>query len=261
MFSFLSKPKAYLDPEVEAWQVDTWAWLLERLGGLDDLRGHALVTPTREFFPPSEATGHARAEHVFASVVQWAGLTDWPCRLEAQPERPQARVSEFMTLTPVEGHAPAGTFGLDGNEVLITYDPGAVSDPHALVATLAHELAHYLLTSLPDLPPGGKDAEEFATDLATVYLGFGLFGANCAFRYQQHQDFMSQGWSWSRQGYLSEREWAFALAVFFRLRDEDVEAAKPWLKAHLFGELKKASASLDRRPELLGRLKGAATGA
>ncbi|NEX92402.1 hypothetical protein [Caulobacter sp. 17J65-9] len=255
MFSLFSKQKSYLDPEVEAWQLDVWRWLLERLGGLSDLRSRPLVVPTRAFFPPTEATGHARAEHVFASVKRHAGLADWPCRLEAQPERPKARVSEFLTLTPLKGHAPAGTFGPEGNEVLITYDPGAVDDPHALVATLAHELAHYLLATLPDGPPGGKDAEEFATDLTTVYLGFGLFGANCAFRYQQHQDFMSQGWSWSRQGYLTEREWAFALAAFFRVRDEPVEAAKAWLRPHLFAELKKAAASLDRRPELLAPLR------
>jgi len=51
------------------------------------------------------------------------------------------------------------------------------------------------------------------TDLLTVFLGFGVFTANAAFRIEQHQDGRSQGWSARRQGYLSEEEFGYALAV------------------------------------------------
>jgi hypothetical protein len=249
-------PKSVLDPDDEEWQLETWRWLLGHFGGLDDLRLSPLVTPSRAFFPPTEATGHARAEHIFGLVKQHADMAEWHCQLAAQPRRPQIQVGELAALKFDGGHA-AGTFGLDGNEVVITYDPATLDDPAALVATLAHELAHYRLATLPELPPGGAEMVEFTTDLTTVYLGFGLFGANCAFQFQQFQGVLSQGWSSSRQGYLSENEWSFALAVFCALRSEPIEAAKPFLKDHLFTGMRKAAAYLDRNPTLLTPLREA----
>ena len=248
------KPRRYLEFDDEAWQIATWGWLLRHLGGLADLRQGALITPTRDFFPPTDATGHARAEHVFAAVKRHAGMSEWHCRLIAQPDRPEARVGEFWALQGVRGRNPAGTFGAEGNEVVITYDPALLSDPVGLVATLAHELAHYLLVSM-GTPPGGPEMEEFATDLTTAYLGFGLFGAASAFRFAQFQNVISQGWTTSRQGYLSQREWLFGLAVFLELREEPADPLKSHLAPHLFSDLRKAVRYLRSNPALLDELR------
>lgn len=245
--------RSFLDRDDEDWQFETWRWLLQQGGGIDGLRGRPLVLPTREFFPPTEATGHARAEYLFALVKQLAGMDEWRCRLVAQPRRPDLRVGAVTAMQAVAG-APAGTFGADGNQVVITYDPAGIDRPMALIATLIHELAHYWLATLPDLPPGGEENVEFATDLATVYLGFGVFGANSAFNFQQHQDVLSQGWSWSRQGYLTEREWALALAVFLRLGEHPREAAMPHLKSSLADDLTAALRYLDRNSRLIAEL-------
>jgi hypothetical protein len=124
-----------------------------------------------------------------------------------------------------------------------------------LVATLAHELAHYRLAGVPTEPPGGADALEFATDLTTVYLGFGLFGANSAFNFRQYQDVMSQGWEAARQGYLSEREWVFALAVYLELRQQSSTEAKSFLKPHLYSDLRKAQRYFERNPHVLAVIR------
>lgn len=247
--------KPFLDSDDEVWQLDTWEWLLRMLGGPADLARSPLVTPSREFFPPAEAEGHDRAEYILGLVKRHARLDEWECRLVAQPKRPEARVGELTALKFESGHMPLGTFGVDGNQVVITYDPDSVKNPVTLVATLAHELGHYLLATLPEPPPGGAENLEFATDLVTVYLGFGLFGANAAFHFEQYQDVMSQGWSTSRQGYLSQREWCFALAVFFALRDLEISDAKPFLKEHLYTDLVKASKYLARNPALIEKLQ------
>jgi len=81
----------------------------------------------------------------------------------------------------------------------------------------------------------------------TVYMGFGVFGAASAFNFSQHQDVMSQGWQWSRHGYLSEQTWCFALALFLELRGEEVELVKPHLKNALFSDVTAALKYLRRR--------------
>jgi hypothetical protein len=246
LWPFKSSP--FLTAAEEEWFAEVWRWFLQTLGGLDDLRQSSLVTPTAQFFPATGTTGHERALAIFGLVKQHARLQEWACELIEQPSRPEARVGE-VTAQVFAQHDPLGTFGPEGNTIVITYDPGLLDDPMALIATLIHELGHYLLLSQPEPPPGGEETEELATDLVTVYLGFGLFGANSAFNFQQYTDTHSQGWRTSRQGYLNERMWCYALAIFFLLRGEDIEQAKPFLKSHLYSDLRKAVAYLRKHPE------------
>lgn len=251
------KAAAFLEPEDEAWHLEVWGWMLRHWGGLDDLRLSPLVTPTAEFFPPCEATGHDRAMFVFDLIKRHAKMDGWACRLAPQREAPEMRVAEHVVIRPVEGSDtdPAGTFGPNGCEILITYAPKLLKQPIALVATLIHELAHYRLASIPGPAPGGKSMDEFATDLATVYLGFGLFGADSAFQFRQHADFMTQGWSTSGLGYLRERDWVFGLAVFLSLTGRPLAAVKPFMKPHLFSDLRRAARYLGRHPELIEPLR------
>jgi hypothetical protein len=249
-----TRGKTFLDPDDEDWQLATWGWLLARLGE-NNLKRAPLVTTRREFFPPTEATGHARAEHILRCVQKLAGMSDWPCELVAMAERPRTQVSELGVVNIEKGHMPLGTFSRTGNAATIAYDPGTIDSPAILVATLAHELAHYLLHSIPDLPPGQQLMEEFATDLTTVYLGFGLFGANQAFNFSQFRDIYSQGWRTSGAGYLRERDWALALAVFCALRGEDVAILKPWLKDYLFKDVQSAARYLSKNTQALTKLE------
>jgi len=238
----------FLDPDDEEWQVETWRWFLDQFGGLSDLRHSSLILPTRQFFPPTEKTGEGRAEHIFECVKRLARMPDWPCRLIAQPHRPDLRVSDAVALKPIT-HSPAGTFGFDGDSVVISYDPADLDNPGQLIATLAHELAHYLLLGLRNDIPGGEDLHEFTTDLLTVYMGFGVFSASAAFHFSAD----SGGWQWSRRGYLSQRAWLFALAVFLELRNETAEQVKPFLKQHLFSDLTDAIRYL-RRHQIVSKL-------
>ena len=241
----------FLEPELETWQLDAWKSLLEYFGGVERLRRSPLVVATREFFPPTVATGHERAQHIFDCVKTHAEMTDWPCIFLAQPDAPKPQVGEFAILKFTGGKAPLGTFAVDGDMPTVTYDPASINQPAVLVATLVHELAHYRLMPVRVRLPGGDEMHEFATDLMTAFLGFGLFGANQAFTFSQHGDSISKGWQWSRQGYLRERDWAFALAVFLDLRGQAPEALKGLLKPHLYADLKSAARYLGRNPSLL----------
>lgn len=243
----------FLDPEIEAWHLETWTTLLDRFGNDMKIADTPLALPTRDFFPPSEAKGHQRAEHVFACVKRAMGMSvNWPCRLEAQPERDTGRrVSEFVMIEG--GNDPNGTFRVEaGGEVIITYAPDLIDDPNSLVATFAHELAHYLLAAEQDLVE--DETHELMTDLTVAYAGLGVFGANSAFAFEQHGDAFSQGWRSRSSGYLSPRSWAFALAVFAELKGDDGGMDK-WLRPELASERQKAVKYLRKKPELLEPLR------
>jgi hypothetical protein len=87
-----------------------------------------------------------------------------------------------------------------------------LSEPESLVSTLAHEIAHIKLLGENRM----KDNDEYLTDLTTVIFGLGVFNANDAF-----QTYTGIGYrGWQSQGYLSQMQWGYALALFAHVRGE-----------------------------------------
>lgn len=139
----------------------------------------------------------------------------------------------------------------------ISYLPSLLERPEELIGVFAHEVSHGLFATLDHPPPGGWDMEGFVVDLMTVYFGFGLFGANKAFQVDH-----GSGWrSWingttylSSSGYLSQEQWAFALAVFLKLRGEAPDVARDRLGPVLKKMLERALRYLDNNPQLLNEV-------
>jgi hypothetical protein len=67
------------------------------------------------------------------------------------------------------------------------------------------------------------------TDLATVFLGMGVFTANATIRESYWTDGHFSGWSIGRQGYMTQRMYGHALALFALARKEE----KPSWASHL----------------------------
>jgi hypothetical protein len=242
----------FLDADVEDWCLETWAWLMTNLGGMDELERTPLVLPTREFFPPTNSEGEVRAEYIFNLVKSLMGMADWPCALEVH-DRPDARQRVGLVAAVNVGASANGTFRVKDGEAIVSYARDLADDPRKLIATLAHELAHYRLLSAGDHLPGGEELHELTTELTVAYSGFGVFGANHAFSFEQHQDAFSQGWSTSRSGYFSERTWAFAIALFANLKGVEVPIDK--LKASVADLAKLASRYLAKNDALLVSLR------
>jgi hypothetical protein len=126
----------------------------------------------------------------------------------------------------------------------------------SLVATFAHELSHYLLACAKNDPPGGPEAEEHATDIGAVFMGFGIFLCNAAFQFEGFSEGLSEGWRVSRQGYLNESELSYALAIFMCLLETPFKLARPHLDTNPRTFLKKAIKHLSKYHERdLARLK------
>lgn len=229
------------DDELE-WMLACFAWLSRSFGAGET----PLVLPTTAFFPPSDLQGHPRAAELFDQVRAHAGMQDWPCRLEPGAASRESRIAPGHMLRH-HSSPPGGTFGYDERGYVITYNPAYLNAPEHLVATFAHELAHYLIHDFGMAPPGGRELEEHATDLAAVFLGFGIFMANGAKNFRQFQSAEEHGWEMSVQGYLSENALVTALALFVRLMRADEASARQALKDYLRAPFKRALAVIDRR--------------
>ena len=110
----------------------------------------------------------------------------------------------------------------EGSRFTVGIHSDKLKDPLALIATIAHELAHVILLG-GSLIERDEPEMEPLTDLATVVLGFGVFNSSAAFLFKQWTEGQRQGWRTSRAGYLSEESWGYALAKFAQIRGE----AKP----------------------------------
>ena len=98
-------------------------------------------------------------------------------------------------------------------------------------------------------------AEELATDMAVAFSGFGIIAANAAFEFYQFQDAGMIGWRGGSSGYFSEDGWAFALVAFLSLREQNADAARPYLKPHVAKKLDHAFNRLSKAPEIIDKLR------
>jgi hypothetical protein len=244
----------FLEKDLEAWSLETWAWLMGTLGGMARLKRTPLVLASKDFFPPTDTEGAERGRYVFEMVQRWMGVGDWTCTLESY-ERPPANAHLGGLAMVNGGNAPSGTFRVVNGQPVISYALDLVGQPRVLIPTLAHELSHYMVrharTRGP--APGGDEAHELTTELCVAYSGFAVFAANAAFAFEGHHFAGGHGWSSQRRGYFSERSWAFALAVFLTLKS--AEPPEDVLKASVADLTDKAMRYLSRNPGLLEPLR------
>jgi hypothetical protein len=252
----LSKPRPPVDDEEYDWLLACFAWLAREFGGNSALRGATLVLPSRDFFPPSKLTGHERALELFGQVKALAGMTEWQCDLIPGAASREHRVTTGHGLKHEGKGPPLGTFGYTDGCYQITYNPASLADPATLVATFAHELSHYLIHSAQTAPPGGRELEEHATDLAAVFMGFGVLMANSAKSFGQFQDFGEIGWQMQARGYLSENALTTGVALFVVASGADAATAETALKDYLRKPFRHAVKAIVRdHPDLATELR------
>ncbi|HJL06487.1 MAG TPA: hypothetical protein RMH85_28010 [Polyangiaceae bacterium LLY-WYZ-15_(1-7)] len=212
------------------WLFEAWAWLQRRRGGPDEFRRAALITPTGEDFPVDAALeGEELAEDYFLFVHEHARLPDWP--LVPVPERlapDEGEGAEAETETePDEAEVL-----VDEDELPVPYDLRLLEDPRLLVAAQARGVGHWFAYAEPDPAPAAPpDPEaELLADLASVFLGFGLFAAHAA-RPRVRAGLLPGAWldPALRVVTMNEHEVAFALALFGILREVPDGDIEPWL--------------------------------
>ena len=254
MWSFVRRQ--IVDAETAAWHVENFEWLVRQFAGNGGFDRTRLVLPRPGFFISDGETGHALALRLFAQVKNYCGMNGWDAELIAD-DNPAAR-QQAWSLAMVAHRAHAlGTFEASGNRILISYVPALLARPEQFIATMAHELAHYLLATAHAPFVCAEDEHECLTDLAAVFMGFGAFLANARFNIQTYADSHIQGWQWNRAGYLPEADLVFALALFLRVKGLEADAACAGLKPHLAGLLRRAMKRLPADHADVARLRAA----
>ena len=122
-----------------------------------------------------------------------------------------------------------------------------LSEPECLVAVLAHEIAHIKLLGENRLEVNNEPL----TDLTTVVFGLGIFNANDAF--QTSKTF--QYYSWKSNGYLSQPQWGYALALFAHLRGENSPSWIDHLTPNVKGDFLQGQRFILDNPDLVFQKK------
>jgi hypothetical protein len=103
--------------------------------------------------------GHALAQRIFLQVKHCCSMDGWEVDLVADDNPLAQDGMPTVDMIAPRKHA-LGTFGIADNRIQISYVPTLLRRPEQLIATLAHELAHYLLATADELPVCADDEKD-----------------------------------------------------------------------------------------------------
>lgn len=213
MFGFSSnKAECPVTEEVRQWLEECFTWLIETFG-VESIRQRKVLVPDHADFPV-EYDGSFKSLSVFAGIVAR--------QMEIDPALIRIDVYiDGQREDALEGKISAGQyFGKqEDGKYHIGVEQRILKNPVNTVATLAHEMAHIKLLGEEKT----KYNNEEVTDLTTIIFGLGIFNANTSFAFTGN----SNAWSVDSSGYLTQMEWAYALALFAYTRKEE---APEWIE-------------------------------
>jgi hypothetical protein len=211
-------------------------WLIKQFGE-EKLLTEKILTPTQEDFPismdetPDTACAIlpiiARQMDIDPASVQVAFYNDQILEITGS-----FGYTLYTQQDENETYSSGLYFGKEKDNFLIAIEKSQLNNPERIVATLAHELAHVKMMEQDVIARN----DEYLTDLITVFFGLGIFNANVSF--QQYSS--RAGWSYSRQGYLTQQEWGYSLALLAYIRQEKKPDWVKFLSTNIQSDFKKS---------------------
>jgi hypothetical protein len=243
MFGFFGSRECPIPEESREWVERRFAWAQNVFG---NKIGRQMILPTPEFFPDEYKGDDESAERIFERVCGYLDVKTSRVELQLISGRQGSRGDDLVIQS--KGPRAAGTYQPTEDKEIITIDRSNLREPMLLVATIAHELCHVHLLGDGHLTREEEDHEPM-TDLLTVCLGMGIFGANACARYAAWHDGRMSGWETSSLGYLQQSTWGFALGLFAHLRGEEKPSWVKYLGADVRDILSRTLRYLSRREE------------
>lgn len=252
----LFKPRPLLDDATVQWLFDCYAWALQQFDAKVFHETTQLIQPNDRFFPGRVDSVEGMANLIFDKVKAYAGVAHWPTRLlDGTQCRIDAPVNLVLSgpLRLSDGGTPEAV--AEDQRLPVAYDPALVNNPEAMIASLSHQLAHYLASLGETPPPGGKENWAQGTEVLAVFLGFGLMVANSAFNVRIPRCGSCAPQPADRQSFLSQYDITYALAIFCVLKGIPNREVVPSLKGSLRGFFKKAVREVSANRATLDRLQ------
>lgn len=253
------KKKPVIDISSRKWILDNYAWAMRNCGGGSTFEDIELVLPNNEYFPAKSDDRRELVRSVFENMKKYAGLQDWPIDIIEKEGNPNPIVAPTIVVSGAPYEATTKVIFPENDEdmIIISYSLELVNNFERLVSAFAYELSSIFCAYVEEDPPSDVEFLGHNIELTAVFLGFGIILANSAFQYQQYTDVDSQGWTLNAQGYLSQYELTYILAIFSEVKDIDNNLINNFLKKSLRSYFKLARKELKDDPKILWRLKNA----
>lgn len=216
---FWSSTKLPISEEERRWIEEAIRWLLDEFGA-EYFLSQKIILPEQAFFPDKFDQTEESVCNLVIRVCSYMRVD--PGRVEVELFSDRDDTVSKHRLGSEEYSGAAGFYlhpSKPTDRAKVSINVSKLADPMALVATIAHELGHVILLGDGRLSHEYR-GHEHMTDLLTVFLGLGIFTANAAIRFSQWQDHSHQGWSISRQGYMTEGMFGYGLAACSWLRND-----------------------------------------
>ena len=219
------KKKPSVTEDDRKWIEESFIYLREILGyeHFDSLR---TITPTKNYHDWTFKGNEEDAEFVLERTKELMLIADSNIRIEYFSDQPIEMGDGTILSSPADingqWQSAAGSYEEFENEKIIYIEKEQLKNTFSLIATIAHELSHFILLSESRI----EENDEYLTDLTAIAYGFGIFLGNSRFQYSKFQNISHSGWQMSSQGYLPEQVIAYAMAWISIQRNESTEYEK-----------------------------------
>lgn len=239
LFSKKENPDCPIDPAMRLWMENSFLWLATQFGH-DNIATKPMLLPTPQHFPITYNGSQESLLKTAEIVAKQMEIDINEIKIDTYDQNIQEFSGDFGHRIWTEVHKDSDEklsaglyFGKNEEgkyEILI--EKKSLNDPENLVSTLAHEFSHIKILGEKRLDFN----DEELTDLTPVIFGLGIFNANSAFK--EHRSFDS--YSHNSLGYLKQREWGYALALYSFFREEENPDWLKYLAPNIKSDFKKS---------------------
>lgn len=247
-----NKIKCPISEADKEWLEDSLLWL-EKEFGSSAIKECPITLPTKEYWDKPFSGNENDAFYVLEYVRKQMFINrEVNIDLIFYSEQQPLEFSEgIISVQDENTELTAGMYiQYDKNNIEILIEKNQLKNPVALIATIAHELAHYKLLGEGRL----KNNDEPLTDLTTIIFGFGIFTANTSVvKMQTWSGAYHAGWHiHGASGYLNFKLNGFALALFSSYRNENNPTWINFLENDVLKEYSKSIKYIELYPDKIG---------
>lgn len=213
--------------------IDDKNWIESRLNWIDEniisLNDQSTVLPTKDFFDVDFKGEEKDAIFIMKQLGEHYRINIEKIKLEFYSEE-SAKLDDHTFTEKEPGNGTAGYYVQNHNEYKILIEVQQLKRPQSLIATLAHELSHFVLLGIKNIEFEGEE-NEWVTDLLTIAYGYGIFLGNTKFEFEQYQTGDGWGgWHARTQGYLPQQIIAYSLAEIEYRKNSEIPDWIDYLK-------------------------------